>query len=130
MAPGSGTTSFAVTHPVADRYNVVAPWGRVVATFSTTEDGALAEAFAQHHARLETATLHLAAEHMEIRVAEVVMAFEAAYDALVAEWAGEAILEVPASRGVHPEPIRPRPCMHNGYHQPGRCPEANQAVAP
>ncbi len=41
MAPGSGTSSFAVTHPVADRYSVVAPWGRVVATFSTAEDGAL-----------------------------------------------------------------------------------------
>ena len=66
MAPGSGTTSFAVTHPVSDRYNVVAPWGRIVATFSTREDGALAEAFAHHHARLETATLHLAAAGAEL----------------------------------------------------------------
>ena len=98
MAPNSGTTSFAVTHPTHDRYNVVAPWGRVVATFSTAEDGALAEAFAQHHARLETATLHLAAEHMEINVAEIVMAFEAACDELEIEWAGEAILDAPASR--------------------------------
>lgn len=23
------------------------------------------------------------------------------------------------------QPITPRPCMHNGYHQPGECPEAN-----
>jgi len=130
MAPGSGTTSFAATHPVSDRYNVVAPWGRFVASFSTNEDGALAEAFARHHARLESATLELAAEHMDLRVAEVVMAFEAAYDALAPEWTGEAILEVPASAGVHPEPLRPRPCIHNGYHQPGSCPEANQRVAP
>ncbi len=21
--------------------------------------------------------------------------------------------------------IEPRPCMHNGYHRPGQCPEAN-----
>lgn len=99
MAPGSGTTSFAVTHPVNDRYNVVAPWGRVVATFSTAEDGALAEAFARHTARLETATLELAAEHMEVRVAEIVMAFEAACDELAAELAGETILEAPAVHG-------------------------------
>ena len=93
MAPNSGSTGFAVTHPVSDRYNVVAPWGRVVATFSTTEDGALAEAFAHHHARLETATLHLAAEHMETRVAEIVMAFEAAYDELEVEWADAGVFE-------------------------------------
>lgn len=98
MAPNSGSTSFSVTHPVHDRYNVVAPWGRTVATFSTDEDGALALGFARHHARLETATLELAAGHMGIRVAEVVMAFEAAYGELAAEWAGEAILEAPASR--------------------------------
>jgi len=96
MAPGSGTTSFAATHPVSDRYNVVAPWGRIVATFSTAEDGALAEAFARHTARLETATLELAAEHMEIRVAEIVMAFEAAYDELETEWADAGVLELPA----------------------------------
>jgi hypothetical protein len=101
MAPGSGTSSFAVTHPVDDRYNVVAPWGRVVATFSTAEDGALAEAFAQHHARLETATLHLAAEHMETNVAEIVMAFEAACDELEVEWADAGVLEpVPAAQAV------------------------------
>ncbi|MCU1449646.1 MAG: hypothetical protein JWP02_1816 [Acidimicrobiales bacterium] len=93
MAPGSGTTSFAVTHPVSDRYNVVAPWGRIVGTFSTNEDGALAEAFAHHHARLETATLHLAAEHMETNVPEIVMAFEAAYDELEVEWADAGVLE-------------------------------------
>jgi hypothetical protein len=93
MAPRSGTTSFAVSHPVPDRYNVVAPWGRVVATFSTNEDGALAEAFAQHHARLETATLALAAEHMETNVAEIVMAFEAAYDELEIEWADAGVFE-------------------------------------
>jgi hypothetical protein len=93
MAPGSGTTSFAVTQPVHDRYNVVAPWGRVVATFSTDEDGALAEAFAHHHARLETATLHLAAEHMETNVAEIVMAFEAACDELEVEWADAGVFE-------------------------------------
>jgi hypothetical protein len=93
MAPSSDSTSFAVTHPVQERFNVVAPWGRVVASFSTIEDGALAEAFATHHARLETATLHLAAEHMETRVAEIVMAFEAAYDELEIEWADAGVLE-------------------------------------
>jgi hypothetical protein len=93
MAPKSGSTSFAVTRPMANRYNVLAPWGRVVATFSTTEDGALAEGFANHHARLETATLSLAAEHMETNVAEIVMAFEAAYDELEIEWADAGVLE-------------------------------------
>jgi hypothetical protein len=93
MAPHSGTTSFSVTQPVSDRFNVVAPWGRIVATFSTKEDGALAEAFAHHQARLETATLALAAEHMEIRISEIVMAFEAAYDELEIEWADAAVLE-------------------------------------
>lgn len=100
MAPQSGTTSFTVSHPTEDRYNVVAPWGRIVATFSTAEDGALALPFARHHARLETATLALAAEHMETNVSEIVMAYEAAYDELAAEWSGEAILEAPASRSV------------------------------
>ena len=100
MAPGSGTTSFAVTHPVQDRYNAVAPWGRIVATFSTGEDGALAEAFAHHHARLETATLHLAAEHMEVRVAEIVMAFEAAYDELEVEWADAGVLDPVRAQAV------------------------------
>jgi hypothetical protein len=99
MAPGSGTTSFTVSHPVEDRYNVVAPWGRVVATFSTREDGPLAEGFARHTARLETATLELAAEHMEVNVCEVVMAMEAACDELAVELAGEAILEPPAVHG-------------------------------
>jgi hypothetical protein len=97
MAPQSGVTSFTVAHPIDERYNVVAPWGRVVATFSTNEDGALAEAFAHHHARLETATLALAAEHMEVNVSEIVMALEAAHDELRAEWSGEAILEAPGT---------------------------------
>lgn len=100
MAPRSGVTSFTVSQPTGDRYNVVAPWGRVVATFATVEDGALALPFARHHARLETATLALAAEHMEVNVSEIVMAFEAAYDELEAEWAGEAILEAPVCRSA------------------------------
>lgn len=35
----------------------------------------------------------------------------------------------PDCRTPTPEPIEPRPCMHNGYHQPGQCPEAESARA-
>jgi hypothetical protein len=80
MAPVSGSTSFTVEHPGSERYYVVAPWGRIVATFSTAEDGPLAEALAGALADVETATLELAAEHMETGTAEIVMAFEAAYE--------------------------------------------------
>jgi hypothetical protein len=31
----------------------------------------------------------------------------------------------PDCRVPEAEPIVPRPCMHNGYHRPGQCPEAN-----
>jgi hypothetical protein len=80
MAPVSGSTSFTVEHPGSERYYVVAPWGRIFATFSTVEDGPLAEAFAGALAEVETEALELAAGHMEVRVAEIVMAFQAAYD--------------------------------------------------
>jgi hypothetical protein len=80
MAPVSGSTSFTVERPGSERYYVVAPWGRIVATFSTAEDGPLAEALAGALADVETETLELAAGHMEVQVAEIVMAYEAAYD--------------------------------------------------
>lgn len=40
------------------------------------------------------------AAHMKLTVAETVVAYEAAYDELAAEWAGEAILESPAWRAA------------------------------
>jgi hypothetical protein len=96
MAPVSGSNSFTVEHPSNERYDVVAPWGRIVATFATADDGPEAEALAGALAQIESAMLGVAAGHMEVPVTEIVMAFQAAYED--ASWA------------VGPEALAPGAC--------------------
>lgn len=103
MAPVSGSTSFTVERPGSERYYVVAPWGRIVATFSTADDGPHAEILAEDLASIESAMLGLAADHMEVRVAEIVMAFQAAYEE-AAEELGPKALSPSVSR--RPAPLR------------------------
>ncbi len=97
MAPVS-TTEFVASPAVEAgphrRWNVTAPWGRVVATFSAAEDGpTIAESFAKHEAAVNNRVLKLAAEFLQHNdTSELVLAFREAWAEAAAEFGDEELL--------------------------------------
>jgi hypothetical protein len=81
-AQATSTEAFAVSRLSGGRFNVMSPWGRMVASFTQDEDGDLAPGFAEHEARLATAALHLVADRLQVPVRSLVLACHAAFDAL------------------------------------------------
>lgn len=88
MASPSGTTCFTVQRPPTGRFNVISPWGRIAHSFSTEEDGPLAEGFARRVAELESSAIGMVAEHLGTSLDELVMAFRVAYEVAEPSWEG------------------------------------------
>lgn len=93
MASPSGTTCFTVQRHRTGRFNVLSPWGRIAHTFTTEEDGPLAEGFARRVAALESSAIEAVAEHLGTSIEELVMAFNVAYEVVESAWDGACVTE-------------------------------------
>jgi hypothetical protein len=80
--PTGSNEAFTVTHGCDGRYNVMSPWGRIVASFTRDEDGDLAPRFAEHEAGVTTAALQLVACRLRVPAGSIVLAYQGAFDQL------------------------------------------------